>query len=71
MYLFKCKCGCLFTIKSFKRGVTTNIKCYNCGTSLSLYEELEIQELEQNLDEIGMTLQVIPDNAKISVTFDA
>ena len=71
MYLFKCKCGCLFTIKGFPQTGTKHAKCNECGNSVSIYRELDQAELADALAKSGMTMQIIPENAKITVTFDA
>jgi len=70
MYIFKCKCGCMFTINSFKRDIVTHPKCQNCGAAVSIFDEIEQAELFAALDKSGMTMQSVPDNAKITVTFD-
>lgn len=71
MYLFKCECGCVFTVKSLKLESTAYFKCQNCGKDFSLSRHIECDEFKQRLKDIGMTLQIIPDDAKITVSFEA
>lgn len=71
MYLLKCKCGSVFTIKCNNTEYPEYIKCPNCGISTSVNASIECRDLKHRLDSIGMTLQVIPDDAKITVSFEA
>lgn len=46
------------------------IHCPDCGTHVSLDDNHAISKLEQQLSDAGITVQIIPQNAKITVTFD-
>lgn len=71
MYLFKCECGCVFTVKNLKHDSEIHFKCQNCGKGFSSFNHIECDQFKQRIKAIGMTLQVIPDNAKITVSFEA
>lgn len=71
MFLLKCSCGCFFTLKppSENRWGTTR-RCPNCGKTVTWYSSLELCELDKAVADAGMTMQIIPDNAKLTVTFE-
>lgn len=70
MFLLKCSCGCFFTLKSSTDRWGTTKKCPNCGNSTAWYSTLELDELDRAVKDSGMTLQIIPDDAKVTVTFE-
>lgn len=74
MLLFKCSCGCLFTTKDkiISAGRYTTVTCWSCGASAHYCPETQSQkEIEEELSKEGLTVQKVPDDAKITVTFDA
>lgn len=70
MYLLKCDCGCVFTVKDILPNSSTCFTCQNCGKYFNLFKHIECDRLKQELDSIGMKIQVIPDDAKITVSFE-
>ncbi len=69
MFLVKCKCGCLFILKE------NDLKdfllpCPNCKSKIALNTYTSLAESQQ-LSEQVESVNYIPDNAKITVTFDA
>ena len=71
MFLLKCSCGCFFTLNPpVENRWGTTRKCPNCGKDIIWYNSLEISAMDSFLKEAGMTMQIIPDDAKITVTFD-
>ena len=71
MFLIKCQCGCFFTINQKLPVVRNEFTCQSCKKSISLCNSLSSKEVQCELEKAGMTLQVIPDNAKITVSFEA
>lgn len=70
MFLVKCKCGCLFTIK--KEALSRSyLTCQNCRESIRLMDFSNVVESSKILEEDGATVSYIPDNAKIEVRFEA
>ncbi len=70
MYLIKCSCDCFFTLTQ-KLVSLDGIRCPNCGNRVaSIHENKEVCDITRSFKESGMTLQIIPDSSKISVTFD-
>ena len=67
MYLVKCKCGCLFTLKEISG---SKRKCPNCNEVFPLLSYFEIDDLQKMPSSAGFTVQLIPDSAKLSVTFE-
>ena len=65
MFLIKCKCGCIFTVKSVERHSLT---CQNCKESVPFFKQMPVSDAFL-ID--GIEIRAIPDNAKITVTFDA
>ena len=60
MFLIKCKCGCFFTVK--KENLATDFyQCQSCKNKIPV----STYTLDTN-----DTISHIPDNAKITVTFD-
>lgn len=70
MLLFKCSCGSFFTLQTPSAVSSTMRKCPNCGQAISWYYTMELRDLQPELQKTGMTMQIIPDDAKITVTFD-
>lgn len=74
MLLFKCKCGCLFTTKddAVPPDRQQRFHCQSCGAGLLyLPNNHALSEFKNDFAEAGMTVQKIPDNADITVTFKA
>lgn len=69
MLLFKCKCGSFFTIND-TTVMQSRIRCPNCSESADLSFNWELSEFTRELTKSGFSIRVIPDNAKITVTFD-
>ena len=71
MVLVKCKCGCFYTLNQI--GLTRNVdmdrKCPNCRADhkLSSYRGLDTME---PIPDDTIKIEVIPENAKIRVSFD-
>lgn len=74
MLLVKCSCGCLFTVKD--DAIPTNghiyTKCHNCENEVEYYpNNWSLQAVKSAFSQANMTVQKIPDDAKITITFDA
>lgn len=67
MFLFKCKCGSVFTVTSEKRAIC----CPNCEEIIPLTGMKPIPEFCKSLEKNGFSLRLIPDDAKIRIEFDA
>lgn len=70
MLLFKCPCGCIFTLKDTNDGYRKNVHCQSCGKTTAFSPPIQKDDLDASLAQSGMSMQIIPDNAKITVTFD-
>lgn len=71
MVLIKCKCGCFFTIKDSDILNTKRFRCQSCDNNVFVNDyECGLKDVQQAFSESEMTLQKIPDNAKITITFD-
>lgn len=70
MLLVKCKCGCLFSIKETSLS-PYNLQCQNCKEKIHLWDNSNVLESAKEFLEAGITVSAIPDDAKITVTFDA
>lgn len=73
MLLIKCKCGCLFTIKD---NTIPNppgyLRCQNCGIKVPYYpDRYELSSIQSEFNKAEMTVQKIPDDSDITVTFKA
>lgn len=74
MFLIKCKCGCFFTIKAerLKEARVPDqpiLPCPNCGVDIPLGQHSSIEKFSK-LNDGTQSVSYIPDNAKITVTFD-
>lgn len=69
MFLIKCKCSGIFTITDENLGETKKT-CPNCRKTIPLDRYISVYE-NQGLSELVEYVRYIPDNAKITVTFDA
>lgn len=71
MILFKCKCGCAFTVKdTFLKGKGyKSILCQNCGVSFRACGEDDLDRLYSHLDNTGFSVRVPPDDAQIDIRF--
>ena len=70
MLIFKCKCGCFFTMEN-RSLEQRRIRCPNCTNTFNLPRDCTLGELSSELHSVGMSVNSIPDNAKISVAFEA
>lgn len=78
MILVKCKCGCFYTISSDNLQVypdelhPTERICQSCGQSHTFDpKEVFLLALPGNTDkESPYEIEIIPDNAKITITFN-
>ena len=70
MLLVKCSCGCMFTVK-YPREDRKDIllRCSNCDKSCEIGRWTELSQIPDRLAKSEMCVQVIPDDAKINVTF--
>lgn len=68
MCLFKCKCGCMFTIKKLGN---RHLACPDCKASVPITSYSDQGDTDAVCSETGITVQKIPDTSKISVTFNA
>lgn len=70
MMIVKCSCGCLFTLKETSINSKRWISCPECGNKFYFDPERcisdTISECSKNFDSV----QKVPDNAKLTVTFD-
>jgi hypothetical protein len=74
MLLVKCKCGCFFTVKDDTSPAPQQpyLYCQNCGAKV-LYSQNKytLSDLKSDFSDAGMTVQKIPDDADITITFKA
>ena len=68
MYLFKCKCGCLFTLKQLSSKYPS---CPDCRMTYNITSYSEQNEIDSALASSGASFRLIPDDAKITVSYDA
>ena len=69
MFLIKCDCGCIFTVK--KEALSQyKLRCQNCKKEIRFYDISNVLESSKELFDDGLTISAIPDDAKITVTFD-
>lgn len=68
MLLVKCSCGCIFTIMSDNLS-RRPLQCQNCRSEIPLLDISNVLESKQELETSGVSVNYIPDNAKITVTF--
>ena len=69
MFLIKCKCGCIFTLKETRIDDQEAVKCPDC------HREFYLRNFNTTagilaLQERGITVNRIPDSSKVSVTFN-
>lgn len=69
MFLVKCKCKCTFTLLSESALNDLRLYCPNCKRKINLHAYTSVAE-HQDLPEQVESVSFIPDNAKITVTFD-
>lgn len=67
MYLFKCKCGALFTVKKLGG---RHLVCPDCRETYPITSYSDQSEIESERTKSGLDVRIIPDDAKITVTFD-
>ena len=68
--MLKCKCGCFFTLKDDAL-TRARIRCPNCDERADTSFHWDLSEFSRELDRSGFTIRSIPDDAKITVTFEA
>lgn len=69
MLMFKCKCGSVFTVD--ERVLEKDfILCPNCEKTITLKGYVLLSDFHKKLDAEGISLRSLPENAKITVTFD-
>ncbi len=71
MYLIKCKCGSIFTIKKMAPIHQDYISCPNCDTAVCVRGMDRLEIIKDQLNQAQMEVRIIPDDAKITVSFDA
>lgn len=71
MYLVKCSCGCFATLGDDYFTRSTAYKCQNCEKHFKLRYDTELRCLEKELADSGFKCFLIPNNARIDLTFDA
>lgn len=69
MYLVKCKCGCFFTVKEDALLENRNLICQNCKAQIPLLSTSELID-KKEIEKTALSVSYIPDNAKITVTFE-
>lgn len=69
MFLIKCKCGCVFTLKEERFNDTHPIACPDCREKFFL-SNFDTAYGIKALEEKGSKVDRIPDSSKVSVTFD-
>ena len=67
MYLFRCECGCFFTVKTLFAKEWRS--CPNCGKKIVLHEAQDAQEIRTVLEKAGVRMSLIPDAADVEVRF--
>ena len=68
MFLVKCKCGCFFTLKKDDLKNPCPV-CPNCRTKIPIDAYVSVAE-DQGLSKVTSSISYIPDDAKITITFD-
>lgn len=69
MLLIKCKCGCYFTTKLQNQEVDA-FRCQNCDNRVSLYPtDWSYKRIHAVLEEVGMRVSEVPDDATLEVKF--
>lgn len=69
MFLVKCKCGGIFTVMQEKLGHHYP-NCPNCGVAIPLTRYTSVAR-DDGIFDFVQSVKYIPDDAKITVTFDA
>lgn len=62
MFLVKCKCGCRLTLNDSHK--EDEFRCPNC------WERIYMDKVPRGEEQHAESISHIPDNAKITVTFD-
>ena len=70
MVLVKCECGCFYTLKGENLTHDTLKKCPNCGAEHKLGSYTSIHAIETMLDAQTLAIRIIPDDAKIRISFE-
>ena len=68
MYLIKCGCGCFFTVKDLSH---QDLTCQNCWKNIHLRRYTNFGESERIEYDSSVLFRVSPDDAEISITFNA
>lgn len=72
MILFKCKCGCFFSVKDDipLGGEYRDLLCQNCDNGISVSKNRNLAYIAKNLTDSGFSsVQLIPDDAQIEVKY--
>ena len=69
MFLVKCSCGCFFTVKAESLDLD-GLDCPNCRKYIELGKRGRVADVFGEQGEPGITIHAIPDNAKLTVTFE-
>lgn len=67
MFLFKCKCGCFFSVKKVPE---RSVFCQNCGQAVPASPYTSLRDLAAVAEKSGYSIQLIPDDANINVSFN-
>ena len=67
MYVFKCKCGCFFSLKEMK---SDSLRCNNCDNQIWISSRTEFRSILKDLEAAEMTMQMVPDDSKIRIAFE-
>lgn len=69
MILFKCKCGCTFTVKDpfFHGKGYKKLSCQNCGASFRVSDEDDLNKLYSLFADTGFSVSIIPDDSQINI----
>lgn len=71
MVLFKCTCGCFFTVKDGTLNAGRYIRCPNCENKVHAHSSVALWEVEgMNGEDKLFKIRVLPDDAKLNISFD-
>ena len=70
MFLLQCDCKCFFTLREFPTANRSWPVCPNCRKTIRIETRLSVGELVESLTNVNVSIREIPENAKITVTYD-